>query len=322
MKGENHRQTTNRRTVLKQLGAAGILGGAGLSSVASAQPSSGEGPVRARGTKLVKAMFDSETITVEEWYISPDLQKRYGNARLLFEQEKYSRELLENALGKELPKEGQSVTRHNLDKLVGTESEWQTHYEGLKNKQSQEIGTTSKSDYTGPVYEFKKSGSGQYTTSAPINAIFEAPSRSLSEITNKMNSWSRWTNSDDCGQNRYVFMDQGFGGYFAKQHAQLGTDHVCLDPRDHIRLWYDEADPFGDTNGQFKIGSIHHDPAGHTCIKEFGYPYYTFEPPEQRFKNDWSNNTAATVGSIDLNNAESWNQCKEANDDYAAYINW
>ncbi|MBX0324821.1 hypothetical protein EGH21_17480 [Halomicroarcula sp. F13] len=321
MPDDQYRQTISRRTALKQLGAAGILGGVGFSSVGSAQASSGKGPVRARGNILNEYTFNQDTIVHEEWYISSNLEERYGSRRIRFEHLEMDRNQLEEATGHEFPDEGKRVYRSELDKLVGTEDEWREHYQKqLAAEIGEEASIRSKSEYTGPIWEYKKSGSGQYTKSAPINVVWETPYNSFIDVYNEMKSSSRWNDPGICAEDRYIHYVDLYNSYFIKQDAQVSTQNFCGDQQDHVRMWQHRSN-FGGSDGQFEIGSIHHDPYGHGYGCDI-YGTFTFDPPESRLKDWWRNNTLATVGRVNLDNARSWSGCKDSNDRYAGYINW
>lgn len=309
----------NRRQVLRRVGTAGVLGASGLSSGAGAEPSStrDEGPVRARGRIEWKYEYTPDTLTVEEWYVSPDLERRYGTARMLFERTVYDRDEFPRTVDESLPDHGTRVATTRLDKLVGTESEWATHIES-RRKSGGGVGISNHSDYQGPIWEYDKNDDGYYTKTAPVNIVWETENtHNLSDIVNKLKEGD-FHGLGSCAHTKYVYISS-YG--FVSQDEQVGTQDYCGDAQDHVRMWYDRGS-FGAYYGQFEIGSIHHDPAGHDfgcCCDSF-----TFEPPEDRMRDYWRNNSNASyVGSIDLDNAKDWaSDCKEANDDWAAYIEW
>lgn len=314
-----------RRRILKAVGSSVTLSATGAFGTVTAQKSSGTGPVRAGGTILDEYTFSQDKVVYEEWYVSPDLKERYGTPRIRFKQKEFDRSNLEEAGGETFPTEGKRVTQHKLDKFVGTESEWRNYYSSRKAVQDNGVSTKSKSDYTGPIFEYKQSDSGQYSLAAPVNIVFETGAgTTLSDIAEEMIIMSSegdptW-NHPTCASDRYIFEEAGTGGSFVKQDTQLSTSAtVCGDQQDHIRFWADDAGSFGGTTGQFEIGSIHHDPYTHSCSGGT----FTFEPPEQRFKDFWDSRSNASVSSIYLGNEKSdWEGCKESNDGYAGYINW
>lgn len=312
---DNH---MNRRQVLKRVGTASVVGAGGLSSnaLASAPSTDGEGPVRARGTIQWRYEHTPETLTVEEWYVSPDLKERYGIPRMRFDRRVYDREEFPDDVDASLPEHGTRVATTKLDRLVGTESEWAA-YIGSERASGGGVGISNHADYQGPIWEYDKSD-GYYSRTAPINVVWETENtNNLSDVVSKLKEGS-YHGLGSCAQTKYVYyLDYGF----VSQDAQVGNQSYCGDAQDHVRMWRDRGD-FGAYYGQFEIGSIHHDPAGHNygcCCDNF-----TFDPPESRMKDYWRNNSNATyVGSIDLNNAETWSSgCKDPNDAYAAYIEW
>lgn len=311
-------QRMNRRQVLRRAGTAGVLGAGGLSSSAFATTSSatGEGPVRARGTIQWRYEYTPDTLTIEEWYVSPDLKEHYGTPRVQFNQTVYDRDQFPQEVDDSLPERGTRVATTKLDRLVGTESEWAAHIEA-ERESGDGVSISNHSDYQGPIWEYDKSD-GLYSRTAPINVIWETENtHNLGDIVSKLKEGS-YHGLGSCAQTKYVYIS---GNGFTSQDDQVGNQDYCGDAQDHVRMWYDRGD-FGAYYGQFEIGSIHHDPAGHNfgcCCDSF-----TFDPPESRMKDYWRNNSNASyVGSIDLDNAKNWSSdCKESNDDYAAYIEW
>jgi hypothetical protein len=306
----------NRRQVLKRVGTVGVLGAGGLSSGAHAKTSNtdGKGPVRARGTIQWRYEHTPDTLTVEEWYVSPDLKERYGTPRMRFDRTVYDRDQFPDDVDASLPQHGTRVATTKLDRLVGTESEWATHIES--ERESGGVSISNHSDYQGPIWEYNKSD-GVYSRTAPVNLVWETENtHNLGDVVSKLKEGS-YHGLGSCAQTKYVYIS---GHGFTSQDDQVGNQDYCGDAQDHVRMWYDRGD-FGAYYGQFEIGSIHHDPAGHNygcCCDNF-----TFDPPEGRMKDYWRNNSNASyVGSIDLNNANSWSGCKDPNDDYAGYIEW
>jgi hypothetical protein len=309
-----HRQL-NRRQVLKRAGVTSVLVAGGVAGGAHAKsPDAGDGPVRARGIIQWRYEHTPDTLTVEEWYVSPDLEERYGTPRVLFNRTVYDRSEFPEEVDESLPERGTRVATTKLDRLVGTESEWATYVEA-ERAGGGGVGVANHSDYQGPIWEYDESD-GLYSRTAPVNVVWETKYNSLSDVVSKLTEGG-FHGLGSCAQTKYVYyVDYGFVG----QDAQVGTQDYCGDAQDHVRLWRDRGS-FGAYSGQFEIGSVHHDPAGHNygcCCDNF-----TFEPPEDRMKDYWRNNSSATyVGSIDLDNAETWGDCKDPNDDYAAYIEW
>lgn len=309
-----HRQL-DRRQVLKRAGVTSVLVAGGVSGGAHAESAGEEGPVRARGTIQWRYEHTPDTLTVEEWYVSPDLEEHYGTPRVLFNRTVYDRSEFPDEVDESLPERGTRVATTELDRLVGTESEWATHIESERNVGGG-VGVANHSDYQGPIWEYDESD-GLYSRTAPVNVVWETKYNSLGDVVSKLKEGD-FHGLGSCAQTKYVYyVDYGF----VSQDDQVGTQDYCGDAQDHVRLWRDRGS-FGAYYGQFEIGSIHHDPAGHNygcCCDNF-----TFEPPEDRMKDYWRNNSDATyVGSIDLNNANDWDSdCKDPNDDYAAYIEW
>lgn len=313
----NHR--LNRRQILKRAGTVGVLGAGGLSSSVHAKPSSSDsnGPIRARGTIQWRYEHTPDTLTVEEWYVSPDLKEHYGTPRVLFNRTEYNRNQFPQEVDDSLQQRGTHVATSKLDRLVGTESEWEAYIEAERESSSGDVGTANHSDYQGPVWQYEKSD-GLYSRTAPINLVWETENtHNLGDVVSKLTEGD-FHGLGSCAQTKYIY-DSADNG-FISQDDQVGTQDYCGDAQDHVRLWRDRGS-FGAYYGQFEIGSIHHDPAGHNygcCCDNF-----QFEEPEGRMKDYWRNNSNASyVGSIDLDNAETWGDCKDPNDDWAGYIEW
>lgn len=309
-------EDANRRQVLKQIGATSVLGTGGLSSVATATPSnsSGKGPVRARGQIQLEYEYTPDALTVEEWYVSPDLDEHYGSRRMRFNRYEYDRSQFPADVDESLPERGKRVSTTKLDRRVGTGSEWAEFIESKRN--SGGVGVSAESDYSGPIWEYDRSDDGYYSQTAPVNVVWETNYATLGDVVSEMKEGA-FHGLGACAQTKYVYiLYEGF----VSQDAQVGTQDYCGDAQHHVRLWRDRGD-FGSFDGQFEIGSAHHDPAGHNfgcCCDSFD-----FEKSENYVRDYWRNNSTADTGYIDLNNSRDWSSdCKESNTAYGAYVNW
>lgn len=306
----------NRRQVLKRVGTASVLGASGLSSAASATPSNsdGKGPVRARGQIQWEYDYTPDTLTIEEWYVSPDLDEHYGSRRMRFDRTVYDRSQFPDDVDSSLPDHGQRVATTKLDKRVGTADEWAAFIESKRS--SGGVSISSESDYSGPIWEYDKNDDGYYTKTAPVNVVWETDYATLGDIESELKEGD-FHGLGSCAKTKYVYiLYEGF----VSQDAQVGTQDYCGDAQHHVRMWKDRGN-FGSSDGQFEIGSAHHDPAGHNfgcCCDSFD-----FERAEDYVQDYFRNNTYADVSLIYLDNAKDWSSdCKESNGAYGGYIDW
>jgi hypothetical protein len=202
----------------------------------------------------------------------------------------------------------------DLDRRVGTESQWATVIES--RRQSGDVSISSEYDYSGPIWEYDKNDDGYYTKTAPINVVWETEYADLDDVVSRLEE-GELHGLGSCAHTKYAYVS--YHG-FVSQDAQVGTQDYYGDAQYHVRTWKDRG-YFGSYDGQFEIGSAHHDPAGHNfgcCCDSFD-----FEEAEDYVQDYWRNDAYAKVGLIYLDNAKDWSSdCKESNGAYGACIDW
>lgn len=300
--------------MLKRFGATSAVGLTGLAGAAGAMPGSDrERPVRAQGKRQLVYEYAPDRLTVEKWFVSPALGEHFGKRRMRFGRWEYDRSQFPDDVDDSLPERGTRVATSDLDRRVGTESQWASV---IKSRRADGPSVASESDYSGPIWEYDRGDDGYYSITAPINVVWETPYATLSSVVSEMKEGA-FHGLGACAQTKYVYT---LSAGFVSQDDQVGTQDYCGDAQHHVRVWKDRGD-FGSYDGQFEIGSAHHDPAGHNfgcCCDSFD-----FERAEDYVQDYWRNNSSADVGLIHLDNAKDWSSdCKESNGAYGAYVDW
>lgn len=243
-----------RRDVLRSLGvAAGTVAGVSAATRrALAAPADGlPEAFRVRGTETVTVRIDPDEVSVRRRRVSPDLERRYGQAsRALVTTERYPRP---DDRADDLPRRDSRTVRRPWDTHYAKAEEWRTYYTERDVSTTEVAGDAVSRPSDCPKWYFEQVDGG-YELKGPMNLTGSNVFIDIDEAVDTLTS-NGWT--DIVVQyNRYAWVPQN--AQFEMQHQTAATGTFRILGGYHAKFW--------DTGDYVTVTAHEDDPVPHEAI--------------------------------------------------------
>lgn len=270
----------SRRAVLG--GAAGLLASTATLPGVVAANSPDDLPVAVTGTRVAEVRPTGDRVAVDERFVSPDLEPRYGRRTVELGTEALPREALPDRYASAT---GAFTLSAADTAVIGTFAEHRRAEQRLRDSAGDDV--SADATYSGPLYVYKTGASnpdpgdfGERT--GPINVGWsENLGMDASDVSSHMHSNGWETPWLGTAGTRWIIV----GGDAEKQDTHIGKNYGAIWTPDqwHVRA-YDLPDWV--TDDLAVVGQVHRDPQDHGQLP--GDTDWSFAASRQEVTGDWS----------------------------------